>query len=89
MIYNAWLAFKYRPRLSVWGKIVVWWVVVSLPWALALAWYTATGHLDGRFRPIVTLSAVVSGLSGIIAPGLYDDFAEESPKWRIFKERDV
>lgn len=61
MIYNAWLAFKYRPRLSVWGKIVVWWVVVSLPWALALAWYTATGHLDGRFRPIVTLSAVVSG----------------------------
>lgn len=28
MIYNAYLAFKHRPRLSVWGKIVVWCAII-------------------------------------------------------------
>lgn len=88
MIYNAYLAFKHRPRLSVWGKIVVWWVIVSLPWMLALAWYTVTGQFDDRFRPIATLSALISLVVGIAAPQLYDTECEELPKWRIFKERD-
>ena len=83
MIYNAYLAFKYRPRLTVWGKIVAGWVVVSLPWMLALAWYTATGHLDGRFEPIVALSVVASALSSFIATMIYDTECEESPKWSI------
>lgn len=89
MIYNAYLAFKYRPRLTVWGKIVAGWVVVSLPWMLALAWYTATGHLDNRFCPIVALSVCVSALSSLIATMIYDIECEESPKWRIFKERNA
>lgn len=88
MIYNMWLAFKYRPRLSVWGKIVVWWVIVSLPWMLALAWYTVTGQFNDCFGPIVALSVLVSAPFAM-APMIYDTECEESPKWRIFKERDA
>lgn len=86
MIYNAWLAFKYRP--SVWGKIVAWWLSISFPWMLALAWYTATGHLAQRFVVVVILSAFASFAYAIIAPMHYDSDCKESPKWRIFKERD-
>lgn len=88
MIYNAWLLFKYRPRLSVWGKIVAGWLSISFPWVLALAWYTATGHLAQRFVVVVTLSALASFAYAVMAPMIYDSECKESPKWHIFKERD-
>lgn len=74
MIYNAYLAFKYRPRLSVWGKIVAWWVVVSLPWIAALAHYTITGaDLPERFEPLVGISGFASAVFAFAGPmGYYN-----------------
>lgn len=87
-MYNAWLSFKYRPRLTVWGKLVAWWLVVSSPWFIALVWYTLTGVLAEQVWPIVCFSAFMSAVVALVGAFSYDANCDEWPKWHIFRKND-
>lgn len=89
MIYNAYLAFKYRPRLTVWGKMVVAWVVISLPWIAALAYYTITGaDPPERLVPLTVISGFASAVFAFAGPmGYYIEY-DEPDKWRLWRRVD-
>lgn len=88
-MYDAWLWWKYRPRLTAWGKFVAAWVVVSLPWIAALTYYTITGaDLPERLVPLTAGSAIASVAFMIGLVVVLSDECDELDECRLWRRVD-
>lgn len=88
MIYNLYLRWKYRKRVTQFGKLVLAWLCVSAPWILHLAWYSVTGNEIDRLYLLTFLSGVASASTGSIGLLIYSDETTDDPKWHLVRECD-
>lgn len=88
MIYDLYLRWKHRKRLTQFGKIVLAWIGISGPWIIHLAWYSVTGKEIDRLDLLTYLSGVASAGTAFIGLMLYSEGSTDDPKWHLMKERE-